>query len=206
MAKKIAIGVVVVLVLFLGFVAMQPTEWRLSRSTTIDAPPEAVYAVVGDLNQFVKWSPWNKYDPAAKQTVTGPAGVGQKYEWAGNEDVGRGQMTTTAATPGKQVVQDLEFIEPFASKAVVTFDLVPEGAGTKVSWGFDTKRDFMAKGFGLFVDMDKMLGDDFQRGLGELKKLAEEENAKRVAEAKQAAEAAAATVAATPPPAAAAAP
>jgi uncharacterized protein YndB with AHSA1/START domain len=197
--RKIGIALAVIVVLFVGFVAMQPTEWKMSRSTTTTAPPEAVYAVVSDLNQFVKWSPWLAMDPNAKNTVTGPAGAGQKYAWEGNDQVGAGEMITTKVVPNEQVVQDLHFLKPFESKAVVTFTIAPDAQGAKVTWGFDTERNFPAKAAGVFMDMDKMLGDDFQRGLDNLKKLAEEEAARRMAEAKKAAEAAAAVAAATPP-------
>ena len=147
-----------------------------------------------------------------KKEFEGGPGVGAKYHWAGNDKVGEGRMTITAATPDK-VALDLEFIKPWTAQSAVTFTFKPEGNGTKVTWASDGKQSFGAKAFGLFKNMDQMIGKDYEEGLANMnapaaadaKKAADAEAAKKAADeaaAKKAADEAAAkaAAAAAPPP------
>lgn len=185
MLKKILIGLAVAVVAFLGFVATRPTDSHIERSATAKAPPDVVFANINSLERFVQWSPWQGLDPTQKVTFSGEkAGVGAKYAWEGNDEVGKGRMEIIDSKPNERIQENLEFIEPFASKAVVTIALAPDGDGTKITWGFDTKNDFMGKLFGIFVDMDAMLGKDFDKGLASLAALSEKQAAdKKAAEA-----------------------
>lgn len=181
MIKKILIGLVVVVVLFLGFVATRPGEFTLARSTTIAAPPLVVFEHINDFHEWNDWSPWDKIDADLKRTFTGPdSGVGATYHWEGKE-TGEGEMKITDSKPGEHVGIALTFIKPFVSENVVEFDLEKEGEGTKVTWRMSGKNNFMSKLFGLFFDMDSMVGKDFEKGLADLKKHAEAD-ARRAAE------------------------
>lgn len=209
---KITLGVVTVGVAgFLAVVAMQPAQVHIERSVRVAAAPGDVFPLVNDYAAFLQWNPWMDLDPSQKTVLSEPsAGVGAWYTWEGNDQVGKGKMTHTAAVQDERVVSALEFLEPFPSKATVTLALAPDGDHTRVTWGFDSENDFMGKAFSLFVDMDAMLGADFEKGLGRLKPLAEAAAAKRVEAQKQAeADAAAAQAAlaeATPEAAPAASP
>ncbi|MFO0757224.1 MAG: SRPBCC family protein [Byssovorax sp.] len=171
--KRIGLGLAVVLVLFILVVATRPSSFHVERSATIKAPPAAARAAVADFHGWQAWSPWEKLDPGMKKTFTGPAsGTGAVYEWVGNDKVGEGRMTITEATADKVTIR-LEFIKPFASTNTTTFTFTPSGSETKVTWAMDGHNDFMGKAFSMFMDMDKMVGGDFERGLAALKQVAE---------------------------------
>ena len=174
MLKKIVIVLALVLIILLVVVAVQPGEYRVVRTATIASPQPAVFEQVNDLHKWEAWSPWAKLDPAMKQTYEGPpAGTGAIYHWVGNKKVGEGRMTVTESRPSDLVRIKLDFIKPFASTADSEFTFKPEANQTAVSWSMAGKKNFMTKGFGLFVSMDKMIGGDFERGLAQLKTVVE---------------------------------
>jgi hypothetical protein len=174
MARKILIGVAAVIVLFVIVVATRPATFRFERSITIAAPPENAFSQVNDLHAWAHWSPYEKLDPAMKRTFDGaPSGTGAKYAWSGNKEVGEGRMTIENSDKPSQIVIKLEFIKPFAATNTATFSFVPGPEGTKVTWAMEGKNGFLAKAFHLFMDMDKMVGSDFERGLAAMKTLAE---------------------------------
>ena len=169
MAKKILIGIVVVVVLLLVVIATRPSSYTVSRSTTIEAAPEAVYPLVAEFPNWPKWSPWEELDPDMEKSFSGtPGAVGSTYEWTGNDQVGKGKMTVTAAEPPRSVDMKLEFIEPFASTSDTGFRLEPTDGGTEVTWTMTSHNNFMAKAFSLVMDFESMIGKDFERGLGKL--------------------------------------
>lgn len=174
MLKKILLAMAAVLVVFLGTVATRPDTYRVERSAEIAAPAPAVFEAVSDFKHFRDWSPWEKRDPNMKRTLSSPsAGVGASYAWEGNKDVGKGKMTFTETTPPSRVRERLEFLEPFPNTADVTFDVAAGSSGTKITWSMEGKNNFVGKIFGLFMDMDKMIGKDFEEGLANLKRLVE---------------------------------
>lgn len=195
MVKKLGIGLVAVVALFVVVVATRPAEFSVSRSTQVSAPADVVYAHVADFHEWASWSPWEKLDPGMKKTYSGPAaGVGAKYEWVGNQDVGSGAMTIADAKPNEAVGITLEFKEPFPTTNRTDFTFAPAAGGTTVSWTMSGKNDFMGKAFSLFFNMDKAVGADFEKGLAALKSVAEA-RARKAAEEKAAADAAAAAAA-----------
>jgi hypothetical protein len=168
----IALGLIVVVLLVL--IARQPDEFRVERSTRVAASPQAVFAQVNDFHNWEQWSPWAKRDPAMQTLYEGPsAGVGAVYRWAGNKDVGEGSTTIIESRPGEAVRIHLAFIRPFKANNEVLFRFVPEGEGTRVTWRMTGSKDFMAKAVHLVMDMDKMVGGDFEQGLAQLKTVAE---------------------------------
>lgn len=204
MVKKIGLGFVAVLALFLVVVATRPAAFSVSRSTQVSAPADVVYAHVADFHEWADWSPWDQLDPGMKKTYSGPpSGVGAKYEWAGNSEVGSGAMTIADAKPNESIGITLEFKEPFPANNRTEFTFAPAAGGTTVTWTMSGKNDFMGKAFSLFMNMDKMVGADFEKGLAALKTRAEDK-AKKVAEEKAAAEKAAAEAASAAAAAAAA--
>jgi len=174
MAKKILIGIVILVIVFVIIVAIQPPQYRVVRTTAIAAPQTAVFEQVNDLHKWEAWSPWAKLDPGMKQTYEGsPAGTGAIYHWSGNNKVGEGRMTILESRANDLVRIKLDFIKPFASTADTEFSFKPDANQTAVAWSMAGKKNFMSKAFGLFVNMDKMIGGDFEKGLAQLKSLVE---------------------------------
>lgn len=174
MAKKILLVVVAILAVFALFVATRPATYRVSRSISVAAPPEAVYAQVVDFHRWDAWSPWAKIDPAMKTTFSGPvAAAGSSYHWLGNNKVGEGQMTIVEAKPAERVAIRLEFIKPLAGTSSTEFAFAPAGGATRTTWTMEGRHNFIGKAFGVFYDMDKMIGADFEKGLAQLKAVAE---------------------------------
>lgn len=169
MLKKVALALAVILAVLAVVVATRPAEFRLSRSRTIQAPPDVAHSYVSDFHRWQAWSPWEKLDPAMKRDHSGaPSGTGAVYHWAGNRDVGEGRMTITDSQPPRSVTIRLEFLEPFATTNITQFDFAPSGAGTHVTWTMTGRNNFMAKAFSLVMDMEKMVGPDFEKGLANL--------------------------------------
>ncbi len=174
MLIKILPGLAVLLVLLVVVIATRPGTFRYTRSLGIAAPPEMLFAHVNDLHEFQDWNPWSKIDPAAVMTYPGPAsGVGSAYSWAGNNEVGEGTMTLVETKPGELVRARMDFRKPFAATNTVDFTFKPEGNHTVVTWSMYGPINFMGKAIGLFIDCDKMCGDQFTKGLATLKSLAE---------------------------------
>jgi hypothetical protein len=174
MIKKIFLGLAAIVALILIIAAFQSDDMKVSRSATMAAPPDAVFKVVNDFRQWDAWSPWSKKDPNMKKSLEGPPeGVGAVYHWSGNNEVGEGKTTLVESKPSEKVGMKLEFVRPFAGTSDVQFTFVPEGNGTKTTWAMQGKKPFLGKVMGLFMDCDKMCGDQFNEGLANLKKIVE---------------------------------
>lgn len=174
MLKKILIALAVIVAVFIGVVAMQPSDFRIARTATISAPASAVFAQVNDFHKWEAWSPYEKLDPAMKKTYEGaPVGIGAIYSWAGNSEVGEGRTTIIESRPDELIRIKLEFIKPFAVTNAAEFTFKPEGDQTAVTWSLTGKNNFISKAICLFMDMDKMVGGDFEQGLADLKTVVE---------------------------------
>ncbi|RKG83611.1 polyketide cyclase [Corallococcus sp. CA049B] len=209
MFKKIAIGVVAVLALLAGFITTRPDTYTVTRTTTVPGAPDVAFGLVNDFHQWNQWSPWDNLDPNMKKTFGGAeSGVGATYGWVGNNDVGEGRMTILEATADASVRIKLEFVKPFEDSSITTFTFKPASDGTTVTWTMAGEHTFVSKAMCLFMDMDQMIGKDFEKGLASMKtaaqaeatKRAEAEAARKVAEAKAAEEAAAAAAPAVAAP------
>ena len=178
MIKKILLGAIVVLVLavaiFCVVVAIQPSHYHIERTAIINAPAPIVFAQVNDFHKWDAWSPWAKLDPAMKTSYEGaPAGTGAMYSWTGNSQVGEGRMTITQSVPSTLVKIKLEFIKPWVATNATDFMFASQGSQTNVKWTMDGENNFMGKAFGMFMNMDKMIGNDFEKGLAQMKTLTE---------------------------------
>src|SRR5437016_4792526 len=151
MLIKILVARAVIVLGFVGVVAMRPSEYRVARTATIAAPAPAVFAQVNDFHKWDAWNPWAKLDPAMKQAYAGaPAGIGAIYTWAGNSEGGEGRMTPTESRPSDLVRIRLEFLKPFATTSTAEFSFKPEGDHTAVTWSMTGEVNFMAKVVHLF--------------------------------------------------------
>jgi hypothetical protein len=174
MLKKIMIGLIVVLAIFAVVVAMQPADFRVTRSATIAAPASVVFEQVNDFHKWEAWSPWAKMDPNMKATYSGPpAGTGASYAWSGNSKVGEGRMTITESVPSQLIKINLEFLKPMKATNPTEFTFQPSGDQTNVTWTMSGRNGFISKAFCLFMNMDKMVGGDFEKGLAQIKMIAE---------------------------------
>lgn len=174
MLKFILIGLAAILAVFLIVAALQPADFRISRSATIAAATPVVFEQVNDLHKWNAWSPWARLDPNAKNTFEGPpAGVGATFAWAGNNEVGEGRMTITDSKPNEFILMKLEFIKPFAATNTTEFTFKPEGDRTAVTWSMSGRNNFMGKCMSLIMNCDKMVGGQFDQGLANLKAIVE---------------------------------
>jgi hypothetical protein len=168
------IALLVIIAVVLVAAAKQPDSFRVARSTKVNAPPTAVFPHVDQLKNWEAWNPWGKLDPNMKLTYDGPeSGVGASYSWVGNNEVGEGKMTITESRPNELVQFKLEFFKPMAGVSTSEFTLVPKGEQTEVTWAMKGENNYVAKIFCLFMNMDKMIGGQFEKGLAELKAAAE---------------------------------
>jgi hypothetical protein len=170
----IVAALIVVIAVFCVVVVMQPADFKITRSATMNASPDKIFEQVNDFHKWDAWSPWAKIDPAMKTTYSGPpSGTGAAYAWVGNDQVGEGKMAITASHPNEHIAIDLEFIRPFAAKNITEFTLKPEGDKTSVTWTMTGKNNFVAKAFNLVMNMDKLVGADFEKGLAQMKAITE---------------------------------
>lgn len=174
MIKKTLIAFAIIFLVLAVIVALQPPEFRIARSITIATPPAVVFAQVDDFHKWQAWNPWGKVDPAMKQTYEGaPSGTGAIYTWAGNNEVGEGRMTITESRPTDLIRVKLEFLKPFAATHTADFTFKPAGNQTLVTWSMFGEKNFMAKAVHLVMNMDKMIGGQFEKGLADMKSAAE---------------------------------
>jgi len=173
MLKAALIVVVVVIAGILIFAATKPDVFRVTRSASIKAPAEKIQAQLADLHGWQAWSPWEKMDPAMKRSFGGAQkGKGATYAWEGNGNVGQGRMEITEAAADR-VAMDLDFVKPFEAHNKVVFALSPRGDTTEVTWSMVGPVPYFAKIMHVFLDMDRMVGSQFETGLANLKAVTE---------------------------------
>ena len=173
----IAIGIIAALVLaLLGYATTRPNHFRVERSLNIRASSERVFALINDFQTWRSWSPYEKLDPAMKKTYTGPQSRrGAVYAWDGNSKAGAGRMEIANSVPNSKVTIKLDFNRPFEGHNTAEFTLQPNGGTTKVTWALYGPQNFMMKVMSIFMNMDRMVGKDFDEGLANLKAQAEVE-------------------------------
>jgi len=179
MLKIFGFGLAVVVVLVaavLAYAATKPDVFRVERSATIKAPPDRIFGMISDLRGWGAWSPYEKKDPDMKRTFSGaPSGKGAIYAWDGDKNVGQGRMEIVDTSAPSKVVIKLDFMRPFEAHNTAEFTMQPEGDATRVTWAMHGPNLFIGKVIGTFLDMDKMVGKDFEDGLTNLKTMAEKQ-------------------------------
>jgi uncharacterized protein YndB with AHSA1/START domain len=174
MLKIIGIPFAVLIAGVVIFAAMKPDTFEVRRTASIAAPPDKIFPLINEFDRWSAWSPWEKKDPAMKRTRSGTdSGKGAVYAWDGNGDVGKGRMEITDVAPPSKVTIKLDFEKPLEAHNVVDFMLSPKGDTTDVTWTMRGPAPFFSKVMQVFVDMDNMVGRDFEAGLANLKALAE---------------------------------
>ena len=174
MIQKILLLLGIVILGLLSFVASRPENFKVSRSASMNAPSDRIEAEVIDFHRWSQWSPWAPLDPKALLTFSGAdLGVGAVFHWAGNQEVGEGEMKITEYIAGERVLIEINFTKPFQASNKIEFDFKSEGTKTVVTWSMSGKNNFISKAMGLLINCDKMVGDKYEQGLSNLKKLVE---------------------------------
>jgi len=163
-------AVVLIIIGVLAYAASKPNTFRIERSIIIDTPPGPIFEILSDFHQSTHWSPWEKLDPNATLTHSGaPRGVGAIFEWEGNDKMGQGRQEILEATPPSRVLIQLDFFRPFKARNTAEYTLTAQGNTTHVNWAMFGPQPFMRKVVCLFMNIDEMVGKDFEKGLSNLK-------------------------------------
>jgi hypothetical protein len=170
----IVIALIPILVLVvLGLAATRPKTFRVQRAMTIDAPAERIAPLIADFRRWADWSPYEKLDPALKRDYAGAeSGKGAVYGWEGNQKAGAGRMEILEASPSKISIK-LDFLRPMVAHNMADFLLEPDGTGTRVTWAMHGPNLWLGRIVGLFFNLDRMIGRDFETGLANLKRAVE---------------------------------
>ncbi len=174
MFNTVIIVIVVLLAGVLGFAATRPDTFSVQRSLTIKAPPEKIYALIDDFHKWGEWSPYEKLDPAMKRSFSGADnGQGAVYAWDSKAKAGAGSMEIQSTTAPSSIVIKLDFSRPFEAHNTATFTLQSEGDATRVTWAMSGPANYFHKLMSVFLNMDRLIGKDFETGLGNLKRITE---------------------------------
>jgi uncharacterized protein YndB with AHSA1/START domain len=174
----IAVALAIAIAIILILAATKPDTFSVQRATTVKAPPEKLFSLINDFHQWGTWSPWENKDPGMKRSYSGAAsGRGAVYGWDGNKNVGSGRMEIIDTSPASKIVIKLDFLKPFEAHNTAEFTMLPQGDAinvtTNVTWRMHGPAPFMSKVMQVFMNMDTMIGKDFEIGLANLKKLTE---------------------------------
>ena len=170
----IAVVLAIVIAVVLILAMTKPDTFRVERAATVNASAEKVFPLIADFHQWLSWSPWEGRDPALKRTYSGAErGKGAVYAWDGNKNVGSGRMEILEAASPSKIVIKLDFLKPFEASNTAEFTMLPQGNATNVTWVMHGPAPFMSKVMQVFMNLDHMIGKDFEVGLANLKKLTE---------------------------------
>jgi uncharacterized protein YndB with AHSA1/START domain len=174
MLKRVAVIAAALIAVLALVIATRPAHLHVERSLPIPVSPALVFPLINDFHAWAAWSPWEKLDPNMKRDISGaPQGKGSLYSWSGNDQVGVGNMEIIDSTAPEQVKIRLEFKQPWEATNATTFTLVPTTQGSRVTWAMDGENNFAAKAMSMFMNMDEMVGKDFEAGLTNLGAVAE---------------------------------
>src|SRR5262252_10236023 len=165
----VATALVLVVAALLAYAATKPDTFRVQRSTGINAPAERIFPLIASLKSMNTWNPFLEPDPAIKLAYSGPdSGKGAAHTWSGNSKVGEGRIEITDAAPSSQVTMQLDMLKPLKARNAVEFTLQPNGSGTTVTWAMSGRQPFIGKLMTIFIDCDRMVGGQFEKGLANL--------------------------------------
>src|SRR3982075_2341467 len=170
----IAVVLAIAIAILLILAATKPDTFSVRRATTVEAPPERIFPLINDFHQWGTWSPYETKDPAMKRTYSGTAsGKGAVYAWQGNKNVGSGRMEILDSSVPSKIVIKLDFFAPFEGHNTAEFTMLPQGDVTNLTWRMHGPVPFIAKIMHVLMNIDRMVGKDFEVGLANLKRLTE---------------------------------
>lgn len=174
MLKIVLIALVLAVVALLLFAASRPDHFSVARSVRINAPADKLFTLIAHLPGALRWNPFMKKDPAIKLAFSGPeSGPGAACEFAGNNEVGAGRIAITSVAVPTEVTMKLDMLKPMKASNTVVFTLAPEADGTRVTWAMSGEQPYLGKLMGVVFNLDRMVGGEFDKGLADLKALAE---------------------------------
>jgi uncharacterized protein YndB with AHSA1/START domain len=169
-AVVLAIAIAIVLIL----ASTKPNVFSVRRAASMKAPPETIFALINDFHQWANWSPWEHKDPAMQRTYSGAAsGEGAVYAWDGDRNVGSGRMEILEASAPSKIVIKLDFFKPFEAHNTAEFTMLPQGDATNLTWVMHGPASLMSRVMQVFINLDRMIGKDFETGLSNLKRATE---------------------------------
>jgi hypothetical protein len=169
-AAVLAIAIAAILIVAAG----KPNTFSVERAISVKAPPEKIFPLINDFHQWVSWSPYENKDPAMKRSYSGAeCGKGAVYGWEGNSNVGAGRMEILEMSAPSKILIKLDFFKPFEGHNTAEFTMLPQGDATNLNWVMRGPAPFISKLMQVFMNLDHMIGKDFEVGLANLKKLTE---------------------------------
>jgi len=175
MLLKIIIVIAVLVAIVLVFAATKPKIFTVQRTINIKAPPDKIFELVNDFHNWSGWAPQDKEDPTMKRTYSGAvSGKGAVSEWVSSGSAGKGRMTITESTPPRMISVEVDLVKPFEAHNINEFTLEPAGDSTKVTWAMHGTNLYIMKLISVFKNMDSVAGKHFERGLDNLKTVAEQ--------------------------------
>lgn len=170
MIKKIFLSLIIVIILFLGFVSTKESRFRYERSTVINAPAEKIYPYISNFKNGSAWNSFDQKDPDVKRTFIGNDGeVGAKMEFEGNAEAGSGYLEMLSLTPNAEAQMKLVMTKPFHAENLIVYKLTPEAGGTRFTWAMSGDGGFMGKLMNVFINCEKMIADEFEKSFQNLK-------------------------------------
>jgi hypothetical protein len=172
--KGIAIVLASILIFWLVLAAFISGDCNYEKSISINAPVEKVWQNTNTLKAMDQWSPWNDLDPKMKKDWTGTTGQpGEKVCWESKEAGNGCQEVKKADASKKRIDTEIKFLTPYESEANAYVTVVPEGNGSKATWGFTSKIPYPFTVMKMFMNMEDAIGKDYQKGLSRLKEMSE---------------------------------
>jgi hypothetical protein len=170
MLKKISLLLVLVIAGILIAAGFASPKMDVTREIIVNAPVASVFPHINNSEKANAWMPWAASDPSLKMNYSGPAeGVGSKASWESTGDMGTGEALVVDSVPNEYVKTKLTFVKPFQMEEMATLSVAPVEGGTKVSWNAVAEKPYLFRVVGLFMDCDKMVGGEFEKGLASLK-------------------------------------
>jgi len=167
------VGVIAIIGL-LAYAASLSDTFQVQRSSRINASAEQIFPLINNMRGMNTWNPFAEADPNIKITYSGPeSGKGARYDWAGNSQVGEGNIEITDVAAPSRVTLKLTMLKPLAAQNTVVFTLEPGGEATNVSWAMSGERPLIGKVMDVLFNMDRMVGSKFEQGLAKLKAIVE---------------------------------
>lgn len=174
MIKKVLIGLVLVIALLFGYASTLPSEMKISRELLIRAKPEAIYPYINHSRKMNEWMPWSESDPEAKMLYSGPElGIGSTTSWDSKGNMGTGQAVIVESIPNRSVKTQLTYTKPMKMEQLAEVSLTPAEGGTVVRWSVNGHSPLISRIFCIFMDVDKTVGGEFEKGLANLKRIVE---------------------------------
>jgi hypothetical protein len=174
MLKKLGLGILVLIVGFLAYVSTRNGSFHYERSGTIHATPEKIFPYISNFKMGSQWSPYEKMDPNMSKKYSGNDGEsGSIMEFEGNKDTGSGKLEMLKVIPNEQVDIKLTMLKPWHAENLIQYKLTPEAEGTLFTWSMSGDGGFMGKLMSVLIDCEKMMGDQFEQGINNLREVVE---------------------------------